>query len=1157
MKDLIKTFTLSLLILASYASNASHFNGGDLEYECIGPRTWKVKLTLFRECTGAAALCGSMNCTQSMVARPNTTLNPANCTATPSQVNFSLNLVKVEDVGKSSVEICGNTAKNTCTNLGQVTAGPYNPSVERYIFEGTLNLSAPSLDNTNCIYWDIYWDVCCRTVNIWNLANSNGQSLRIGATINIMNRSQNPCKNNSPILKNEPVFAICSGQEYNINMGAIDQDGDSLSYELAPAMQQSGNPVNYLAPGSANYPFPLNSNRAPHTNYPQPNGPYVIIDSTNGDISFNAHNGTASTILGNLNVRIKQWSNDVSGNPLLVGITNRDMQMYVINCPTNNSPRIHTSERLPNNQSKYNYFVEAGKQLCFTITAKDTDFLFQTPKIDTTRISWDSTLVRPGKLTFGPNYTTGPGMPRPREDQWQFCWQTEESDIRNLPYYFTVTALDNNCPSVGRSTRAFSIKVIQTPTFIRSVTDQRCGVYNYKIYKEANYTFLDSASLVVTTTPNDRAFNNGVRQVSANGINPAASIGDTLNQPRLMFNDTYRYITPGKYYTRFNYSTPSSQSFDPIIDSFEIFTDSIVQPLIVANGASSFCMGGSAILSTTFTSPKYKYQWQINNQDTAGATTQSITLKYAGAVRLKVTDTLLNCYNYSNVVNIQINPSPTPILQLSSENVCVSSGNVGYNDASTIAQGNSITRLWNFGDGTTTTNKSGTKKFNGVGIYTVKLVVTSNNGCKDSTTKPVNILALPDATITASGNTTFCEGDSVVLSCIAYPKGSYSWRRNNLGIPNERGNTLTAKDGASYRVFITDSFGCVNSTSNNFYAIVNPKPIVKFTLNNPIQCLNGNQFILNDSSTITSGSLSRIWSFHNDTSSQKNNIVSFSNSGVYPIKLKVTSNNGCSDSVVKSAVVIAQPNIGNITGPTTVLDTQQVYDYSVSQQSNHTYNWTVTNGNITTGQGTNAIKVSWPNQSVGMVKASVTNNEGCTDNVSLTVSVSIYAPVINSFTPQTGTNGTVVTINGGNFTNASAVTFGGVNAKSFNVVSNTVVSAIVDTGATGSVSVVTPSGTALLNTFTYTSNTGVTEIGTQSFSVFPNPVTSEIVIESNQLLNQTTFEVIDANGKTVILKTCNNPISKYTIDVKELNPAIYLLRITSQGQSNTVKIVKQ
>jgi PKD repeat protein len=1141
-------------MLGSYASFASHFNGGDIEYECIGPRTWKVRLTLFRDCTGVP-LCPSTNCTQTMTARPSTTLNPAGCVATPNQVNFILNLVKVEDVGKSSIEVCGNTAKNTCTNLGQVTAGPYNPSVEKYIFEGTLYLSAPSLDNTTCIYWDVYWVACCRTVNIWNLANSGGQDMLIGATINIMNRSQNPCKNNSPILKNEPVFAVCSGQEYHINMGAIEQDGDSLSYEITPAMQSNGNPVIYQALGNANYPFPLNANRAPHTNYPQPNGPYVILDSTNGDISFNPHNGTASTILGNLNVRIKQWSYDANKNPILVGITSRDMQMYVVNCPTNNSPRIQTSERLPNNQSKFNYFVEAGKQLCFTVTAKDTDVIYFIPKIDTTRLSWDSALVRPGKLTFGPTYTTG--MPRPREDQWQFCWQTEESDQRDLPYYFTVTARDNSCPSIGRSTRAFSIKVIQIPTFIRSVTDQRCGVYNYKIYKGANYTFLDSASLVVTTTPNDRGFTNGLRQINALAINPVANIGDTLNQPRLMFSDTFRYHTPGKYYTRFSYSTLSNQSFDPIIDSFEIFTDSIVQPIIAVNGASSFCLGDSAIVSASFTAPKYKYQWQINNQDTAGAIAQSITLKYAGAVRLKLTDTLLNCYNYSNVVNIQINPSPAPIIQLSSENVCVSSGNVGYNDISTIAPGNSITSLWNFGDGTTTTNKSGIKKFNAVGTYTIKLVVTSNNGCKDSTTKSVNILALPDATITASGNTTLCEGDSVLLSCIAYPKGRYMWRKNNSNIPDEKGNTLIAKEGASYRVFITDSFGCVNSTSSNFYVIVNPKPKVKFTLNNPIQCLNGNQYILNDSSTITSGSLSRIWSFKNDTTSQKNNTISFPTPGVYPISLLVTSNNGCSDSITRTATVSGYPDAGFINGSTIGVRTQQTYNYNVNNQLNHTYHWKIINGNIVGGQGTNNIAVVWPNVGTAQIEVVVTNAMGCSDSTYTIVNVTNDLPFISNFNPKTANEGTLVTINGVNFSGATGVSFGNVDAKSFNVVSPTLITALVDTGATGYVSVVTPKGTAISAGFTYTNSTGISEYITQSYSIFPNPVSSEIIIESDKTLNNTGFELMDVNGKVLMSTTCYHSTNQFNIDVKTLSPAVYFLRITSQGQTSTVKVVKQ
>ncbi|MBP9689075.1 MAG: T9SS type A sorting domain-containing protein, partial [Bacteroidia bacterium] len=245
-----------------------------------------------------------------------------------------------------------------------------------------------------------------------------------------------------------------------------------------------------------------------------------------------------------------------------------------------------------------------------------------------------------------------------------------------------------------------------------------------------------------------------------------------------------------------------------------------------------------------------------------------------------------------------------------------------------------------------------------------------------------------------------------------------------------------------------------------------------------------------------------------------------------------------------------------IAGLTSGLNTLQAYDYNINQQLNHNYNWVLTNGNIINGQGTNAIKVQWLTAGVGKIKTTITNVNGCSKSDSITVNINT-TPTIISFTPQTGTNGTVVTINGGNFTDASAVTFGGVNAKSFNVVSNTVVSAIVDTGATGSVSVVTPSGTALLNTFTYINNTGVAEYVTQSYSIFPNPVSSEIIIESDKTLNNASFELMDVNGKVLITTTCNNATNRFNIDVKTLSPAVYFLRITSQGQTSTVKVVKQ
>ena len=72
----------------------------------------------------------------------------------------------------------------------------------------------------------------------------------------------------------------------------------------------------------------------------------------------------------------------------------------------------------------------------------------------------------------------------------------------------------------------------------------------------------------------------------------------------------------------------------------------------------------------------------------------------------------------------------------------------------------------------------------------------------------------------------------------------------------------------------------------------------------------------------------------------------------------------------------------------------------------------------------------------------------------------IDAPTIASFSPTSGGTGTSVTITGTNFSGATAVTFGGTNASSYNVDSTTQITAVVDSGTTGKVVVTTPGGTA-------------------------------------------------------------------------------------------------
>ncbi|WP_207625850.1 IPT/TIG domain-containing protein, partial [Niastella populi] len=77
------------------------------------------------------------------------------------------------------------------------------------------------------------------------------------------------------------------------------------------------------------------------------------------------------------------------------------------------------------------------------------------------------------------------------------------------------------------------------------------------------------------------------------------------------------------------------------------------------------------------------------------------------------------------------------------------------------------------------------------------------------------------------------------------------------------------------------------------------------------------------------------------------------------------------------------------------------------------------------------------------------------------------APVILNFWPKSGQKGTAVDILGKNIHNATAVRFGGVLADSIMFLNDTTIRAIVDTGATGNVSVQTPYGTASKPGFTF------------------------------------------------------------------------------------------
>ncbi|MBZ5598293.1 MAG: IPT/TIG domain-containing protein [Acidobacteriia bacterium] len=105
----------------------------------------------------------------------------------------------------------------------------------------------------------------------------------------------------------------------------------------------------------------------------------------------------------------------------------------------------------------------------------------------------------------------------------------------------------------------------------------------------------------------------------------------------------------------------------------------------------------------------------------------------------------------------------------------------------------------------------------------------------------------------------------------------------------------------------------------------------------------------------------------------------------------------------------------------------------------------------------NYLTATVPNAAVDSV-ISVTYDTGLQTQTLMSVHI---LPKITNLDPPSGSVGTVVNITGGGFTGAKKVTFGGVAAENFTVLSPSLIQATVPTGAkTGRVKVATPNGSA-------------------------------------------------------------------------------------------------
>ncbi len=945
-----------------------------------------------------------------------------------------LQLQSVKDIDVKAT--CPNQ-KNICNNMGCVTAGTFTPGVERYEFKGYATIGPTSGIPAACCNIRFSFSVCCRTAQLNTGAAGEGMYNET-----VMNRCYAlTTMNSSPVFKNDPKITINGSEHFVGNWGAVDADHDSLSYSFAPALKSRGVSVSYNAPFAYDRPLPWTG--AANGLYPMG----ISCDPLNGDIMFTPPN-SGTTFTGILCVAVKEWKK-INGVQTLIGTTTRDILVSIIYASPNNAPRFITNP--PDESGNINVPGTAwatceGEPFCFTVTAKDTDFNPSGVRSDTTYLNWDGAIASLG-ATFVPDYditkrqkpdSLGGG---PREDRYKFCWTPPIGAGSATPYYFTVSAADNRCPTPGELTRAFSILVMAKPS---AQIVKGTGNCNQVLLSYSNTTpdiVITTAAWRIANVANDSAFVNGYT------IYPAS----TTPTP-------FPIKTAGRYYIQLILTGKGpigqagcSKTINDYIDAPGVLLRDSIQKTDLT--CALIPSGKLIVKGYNGTAP---YQYKLNNQ--AYSFTDTFTNLVAGTYVVKIKD-VNNC----EIIDSTVIKQPEQLINVVQpvSPVC----HDGSNGSITVhASGGTPPFTYNINQQIAQSDSVFTNLSSGKYTVTIKDV----SGCTKQESAELTNPAALQAQYTAVKASCFNGGNGKIIVAPKTGKTPFIYQINQQ--ISQSDSVFVNLTAGKYRILFSDSNACTQADS---VELANPLALSAQYHITPVSCFNGtNGKILvttqngkapftyrinqepvqasavfenlqagkylvsfkdsdlcerSDSVTVTQPTvLSYVKNKTDITCNNLNNgALSIIPGGgtapyqllfdsvVYPLPYTlytirpgiypyyIIDNKNCTveliDTFLNPPLIIA----GTISGDSSVT-LSSVHSYTIPFQQGLSYLWAVTGGGtiLSSSQNPPSVTIQWDSAGTGIVSVIVSSSNTCDDDAELFVTVGSVG--LNKLTKQSG-----------------------------------------------------------------------------------------------------------------------------------------------------------
>jgi gliding motility-associated-like protein len=423
------------------------------------------------------------------------------------------------------------------------------------------------------------------------------------------------------------------------------------------------------------------------------------------------------------------------------------------------------------------------------------------------------------------------------------------------------------------------------------------------------------------------------------------------------------------------------------------------------------------------------WQWDFDDPSSGAQNTSALrqpmhVFSNPGTYNVKLTATTSNgCVSVNTVKALVVHPRPKAGFII--PEVCLNDTYAQFLDSSKVTPAGSIQSwLWNFGDPNanvppvspnTSTQKDPQHSFKDVGNYQVNLIVTSNQGCRDTITQTLTVNgSFPVAKFNVVNATGLCANDSVAITeaSTVFPgvitKIEIWW--DNVGNP---ATVYTDDNPASGKVYrhlypnfqspLTKTYQiryraysggiCTNETTQSI--TVNAAPRIVFNDLPPV-CMEAPPYQLTEGSE--TGGVPGTW-FYSGPGISPTGLLDPAKAGfgTHRIRYTYTSTAGCTEFLEKiitvnpSPVVEAGPNLTVLEGGFVTIQAK-----STGTATGLSYLWTPSLGLDDPSKLTPV--ASPPNDTRYLLRA--TSDSGCVDTSSVFVKV-LFAPVVpNTFTPN-------------------------------------------------------------------------------------------------------------------------------------------------------------